>query len=191
MTVPTDAGAADADRLFVIGSREGFTPRVGTLVAQLQVTRHYLQQATRELGPDALDARPGAAPNTIGAVLRHLNAAERMFQVMTFEDRGFDEAEKARWWPDFTFDGSGEPRGVGIDALHAALAETRALTLAGMRQRADDWLDQPKTFFGRPANVHYYWTHFLLDEARHTGQAILARKHLIAGADPEFIPYFA
>ncbi|MFO7545645.1 MAG: DinB family protein [Trueperaceae bacterium] len=189
MTAPTDASAAAAEPLFVIGPREGFTANVGTIVAQLQVARHYLMRATRELGPEDLDAKPGTAPNTIGAILRHLNAAERMFQVMTFEDRAFDEAERARWWPDFTFERPDEPRGLAIDAYHEALAATRAKTLAAMRERDDGWLDEPKTFFGRPANVHYYWTHFLMDEARHTGQVILARKHLIAGADPEFEPY--
>lgn len=184
---PTEASAID--QLFVIGPRDGFTPNVGTIVAQLQVARHFLLRATRDLGPEDLDARPGSAPNTIGAILRHLNAAERMFQVMTFEDRGFDEAEKARWWPDFTFEAADEARGAGIETYHAALAETRARTLAGMRERDDAWLTAPKTFSGRPSNVHYYWTHFLMDEARHTGQVILARKHLLPNADPDFMPY--
>lgn len=177
------------DTLFVIGPKDGFTPAVGAMAAQLEVARHFLVRATQGLTVEQLDAPPGAAVNTIGAILRHLNAAERMFQVITFEGRRFDEEERVRWWPDFTFERSSEPRGVGVGAYHQALAETRALTHAGMRQRDDAWLVTPTTFFGRPANVHYHWTHYLMDEARHTGQIILARKHLIAGADPEFEPY--
>jgi uncharacterized damage-inducible protein DinB len=178
-----------SDTPFVLGPREGFAPAVGSLVSQLEVTRHYLLRATRELGATQLDAVPAGAANPIGAVLRHLVAAERMFQVMTFEDRGFDEAEKARWWPDFTFADATRPHGEGIEVRHAALTEARAVTLAGMRGRDDAWLARPKTFFGRPCNVLYYWTHFLLDEARHTGQVIVARKHGLPDADPGFAPY--
>jgi uncharacterized damage-inducible protein DinB len=174
---------------FVLGARDGFAPAVGSLVSQLEITRHYLLRATRELTAEQLDAVPAGAVNPIGAVLRHLVAAERMFQVMTFEGRGFDEAEKGRWWPDFTFEDTARPRGEGVEAHHAALAEARAATLAGMRARDDAWLARPATFFGRPCNVLYYWTHFLLDEARHTGQVIVARKHGLPDADPGFAPY--
>ena len=48
MNVPTD--------LFVIGTREGFAPRVGVLVSQLQNARHYLLRAVRDLPAQALDA---------------------------------------------------------------------------------------------------------------------------------------
>lgn len=174
---------------FVLGPSDGFAPAVGTLVSQLEMTRHYLRRATRELTAAQLDAVPAGAVNPIGAVLRHLVAAERMFQTMTFEGRGFDDAEKVRWWPDFTFAESSLPRGEGIEVRHAALAEARAATLAGMRERDDAWLARPMTFFGRPSNVLYYWTHFLLDEARHTGQIVVARKHGLPDADPAFAPY--
>jgi hypothetical protein len=175
--------------LFLLGPRDGFTPAVGSLASQLTVTRHYLLRASRDLDVARLDAVPPAAVNPIGAILRHLTAAERMFQVMTFAGRGFDDAERARWWPAFTFADALTPRGEGIDDLHAALAEGRAATLEGLRQRDDAWLGRPMTFFGRPANVLYYWTHYLLDEARHTGQIILLRKHLVAGGEADFQPY--
>ena len=174
---------------FVLGPGDGFAPAVGTLVSQLEVTRHYLLRATRELTAAQLDAVPLGALNPIGAVLRHLVAAERMFQVMTFEERGFDEDEKACWWPAFTFADVARPRGEGLAEPHSALAEARATTLQGMRERDDAWLARPATFFGRPCNVLYYWTHFLLDEARHTGQIIVARKHGLPDADPDFEPY--
>jgi uncharacterized damage-inducible protein DinB len=177
------------DDLFVLGRREGPAPAVDHLRRQLAVARHYLLRATRDLDAAALDAVPAGAVNPIGAVLRHLVAAERMFQVLTFEGRGFDDAEKARWWPDFRFADAARPRGHAVATYHAALAEARAETLAGIEARDDAWLATPMTFFGRPADVHYYWTHYLLDEARHTGQVIVARKHGLPDADPAFEPY--
>ena len=53
------------------------------------------------------------------------------------------------------------------------------------------WLASPRSFFGMAANNHYYWTHFLLDESRHTGQIILIRKYLLDASDAEFQPYAA
>lgn len=39
------------------------------------------------------------------------------------------------------------------------------------------------------ALLSYYWLHFLMDEARHGGQIILLRKHLLTGADAAFDPF--
>lgn len=174
---------------FVVGPRSGHAPAVGVLAAQLGATRHFTLRATRELDAASLDAVPLGGLNPIGSLLRHLAAAERMFQVLTFEGRPFDEDERARWWPDFSFEAADRPRGLDVATYQEALAEVRAATLAGLRERDEAWLARPMTFGGRPANVHYYWTHLLLDEARHTGQIIVARKYLIPGADPTFQPY--
>jgi len=179
----------EAGNLFVIGEREGYDLRIGTLVSQLQNARHYLLRAARNLSQEELDASPGAAPNTIGSILAHLDAAENMFQRITFEDRRFNDEESLRYQPYFEFEGGERSHGLPLDAYVDALRETRARTLEGMSRRSDGWLDTPKTFMKQPANVFYYWFHFLLDEARHTGQVILIRKHLVKGADPDFYPY--
>jgi hypothetical protein len=174
---------------FLITSREGYAPRVGLLVAELASSRHYLLRASRELTPALLDAAPGTARNTMGALLAHLDAAENMFQRITFESRMFNDEEKARYGQYFEFEGGVRSRGRTIEAYHADLAETRERTLAGLRSRDDAWLDTPRTFMKQPSNTFYYWLHYLMDEARHTGQIILVRKHLVAGADPDFEPY--
>jgi hypothetical protein len=175
--------------VFLIGTREGYDTRIGTLVSQLTNTRHFLLRASRGLSVEQLDARPGPARNTIGTLLAHLNAAESMFQRITFEGRLFNEEESARFSPYFEFKGGERSHGRPLADYHAELAETRARTLAEMKRREDSWLDGPKTFQGQPSNVLYYWFHYIQDEARHTGQIILIRKHLMEGADPEFQPF--
>ena len=178
-----------AGDVFLIGSRDGYGPRVGLLVSQLQNTRHYLLRASRDLTVKQLDAQPGRARNSIGVLLAHLDAAENMFQRITFEGRRFNEEEAPRYSPYFEMEGGERSRGRDNQSYHRDLEETRARTLASLRERDDAWLDTPKTFMKQPANIFYYWFHFLQDEARHTGQIILIRKHLIEGADPEFDPY--
>jgi len=173
---------------FVIGERGGYPPRIGLLVSELATSRHYLLRASRELPMAALDAAPGAAKNSIGAILAHLNAAENMFQRILFEDRRFNDAEEALKRA-FAFEGGEGTHGRDIASYHDELRRTREGTLDGLRKHDDAWLDAPKTFMKQPSNVFYYWYHYILDEARHTGQVILIRKHLMAGADPEFEPY--
>jgi uncharacterized damage-inducible protein DinB len=178
-----------ADDTFVIGERSGYTPRIGLLVSELQNARHYLLRATRELSVAELDAKPGAAKNSIGAILAHLDAAENMFQRILFEGRRFNEEEMPLYNPPFEFEGGDRTHGRDIDSYHRDLDETRVRTLAGLRQHDDAWLDTPKTFMKQPSNIFYYWFHYIQDEARHTGQVILIRKHLMVGADPGFEPY--
>jgi hypothetical protein len=99
------------DDIFLIGGRAGYGPRLGVLVSQLQNARHYLLRASRDLTTKELGAAPGAAKNTIGAILAHLDAAENMFQRITFEDRRFNDQEAARYDPCFQFQGGDRSRG--------------------------------------------------------------------------------
>jgi uncharacterized damage-inducible protein DinB len=178
-----------SDDLFLIGPRAGYTPRIGILVSQLANARHYLRRAARGLSVAELDAPPGTASNTIGALLAHLDAAENMFQRITFEGRRFTTEEAARYGASFELAGGAMSSGRLLDDYLRDMEETRARTVDAMKGRDDDWLETPKTFMGKPANTFYYWFHFIQDEARHTGQIILIRKHLMPGAQPDFNPY--
>jgi hypothetical protein len=58
-----------------------------------------------------------------------------------------------------------------------------------MKARDDASLEKSRTFSGHPANIHYFWFHYLQDEVRHTGQISLIRKHLLPSSDASFDPY--
>lgn len=186
MVDPTPPGTADT--LFVIGPREGRAPRVETLLGMLDNARRYLLAASRELTSAELSAAPHPAPNPIGALLSHLAAGETIFQRMLFDGARFGEGVDPELMAAFRFE-SDPLLGADVDAYHARLAAVRETTRTRLAEVDDAWLDTPRTFFGLPSNHHYYWLHYLQDEARHTGQIILIRKHLLPGADPEFEPY--
>ena len=177
-----------SDDLFLIGPRDGYAPRVGTLASQLENARHYLRGALRGLDAAALHARPAPARNTVGEIVAHLVAAEAMFRAITFEDRMLDPEREAEHVAAMRFAAPQDP-GRDLAGYLRALAASRDATLAGLRARDDAWLDTPKTFFGRPANVHYYWLHYLQDEARHTGQITLIRRYLLPTPEPGLNPY--
>lgn len=181
MTTPTEKAP------FLVGAAEGRAPRLETLGSQMDACRRFLISAVRGMEADELAAEPGPTRNTVGGLLSHLAGAERMFQLLTSEGRGFgpddEEAADAFWY-------RRDPlKGQGLEAYLAHLAAVRQGTRALFEARDDAWLDDPRTFGGRPANVHYFWTHLLMDEARHTGQVILLRKYLLPGASPDFEPY--
>lgn len=177
-----------SDDLFVIGPRDGYGPRVGTLASQLATARHYLRGAVRGLDAAALHARPAPARNAVAEILAHLLAAEALMRAITFEDRMLEPDREAEHVAALRFEAPQDPDR-DLAWYLRALASSREATLAGLRARDDAWLHAPKTFFGRPANVHYYWLHYLQDEARHTGQITLIRKYLLPTPEPELNPY--
>lgn len=174
---------------FLIAPATHEEPLMGTLFAMMRNVRHYLHTATRELTVDALDAVPGELRNSIGALLAHIAAAERMIANITVHERRFS-AEEADFEAAFRFERN-PLAGADVSTYHEHLATVRARTLELLQAKDDAWLLAPKTFFGQPSNTLYYLFHMIQDEARHTGQIILLRKHLLPGADPEFEPYSA
>ena len=184
----SEALDTDAPSLFVIGPRGDRAPLVETLLSMLQNARRYLLTASRDLTAAQLDAVPAGVPNGVGAILSHLSAAERMFQNLLFRGYTFSDEQRNTLEPTFRF--MDNPlAGSGIEAYHAQLAEVRAETLALLGGVDDDWLASEMTFAGRVSNRHYYWLHYLQDEARHTGQIILIRKHLLPDPEPDFDAY--
>jgi hypothetical protein len=107
---------------------------------------------------------------------------------MLFGETAFGEGVAPEVLQAFRFEG--DPlRGGDIVVYHDALRTAREKTLEDFVSVDDDWLDQPRTFAGHPANRHFYWLHLLQDEARHTGQIVLMRKYLLPNPNPDFAAY--
>jgi uncharacterized damage-inducible protein DinB len=170
-----------------VGPTAGRAPHLEVLTRALTSSRHFLLSAVRDADAAMLAAKPPYGGNTIGQLLVHLAAAERLFQNLTGRGTGFGEDEGDT---DRAFRFAEDPlAGRGLDAYLAHLAEVRGATLALFAARDDGWLAEPRTFAGHPSTTHYYWLHLLMDEARHTGQIILLRKYLLGMADAAFDPY--
>jgi uncharacterized damage-inducible protein DinB len=172
---------------FKIGPEAGVRPLVETLVSLLSTSRHYLLNAARNLTAESLDEVPTGPLNSLGSLLVHVAAAETMFQNITFHGRQFGPDEEDLRQA-FRFERN-PLAGSEMDAYRDLLVRTHRRTVSLLAGVDDDWLAEPTTFRGKPSNRHYYWMHFMLDEARHTGQLILIRKRLLGAADASFDPY--
>src|ERR1044071_7379201 len=83
--------------------------------------------------------------NSIGALLAHIAAVERGYQILTFEGRAPTTLEQASWEPAITLGAEGRRllRNRPLEHYVQQLDEARRLTLEGLAARDDAWLERP------------------------------------------------
>ena len=158
----------------IIGPREGYPPHIGTLVSMLNWMRNIVLESVQGLTMAQLDYLHDAKANTIGALLLHLAAIERLYQVQSFENKkwGDVEAQTEKEW--------GPPARLGKEARKSIkghelayyldkLKEVRAQTLAELQKRDDAWLMQADSG-NEPMNNYCKWFHVCEHESNHNGQ---------------------
>ena len=96
--------------------------------------------------PD-LDHLHDAESNSIGALLAHITAVERSYQVLTFEERTLTPEENGSLAAALKLGalGRAELRGKPLSHYLDELAAVRAKTLEMLAARDDDWLERSVT----------------------------------------------
>jgi len=160
----------------IIGPREGFSPQVGILVSMLDWMRRAILEPVQNLSVADLDYLHDSKANTIGALLLHLAATERHYQIHTFEGKKWND------WDEDTHKQWDVPAGLGeearrtikgkeIDYYLNALAQVRAQSLSEFRKRDDAWLMQiDHAWPWGPTNNYCKWFHVCEHESHHNGQ---------------------
>jgi len=149
----------------------GYTPTIGRLVAMLSYARHTTLNAVERLTREQLDHLHDERSNSIGALLAHVAAVERGYQLITFEEREPTAAENDAWAAALKLGDKGrrEVRGHELQFYVDELQKTREATLAALAARDDAWLEAPLRV--APAlNAHWAWFHVAEDEINHRGQ---------------------
>ena len=162
----------------------GYAPTIGRLVAMLTYTRETLLADVAGLSRDQLDHLQDEASNSIGALLAHVAAVERWYQVLTFQDRVPTALEEAPWLPALDLGDAGRQhlRGRELQEYLDDLAAGRRATLAALATRDDAWLEAPLA--AKPAmNAHWAWFHVAEDELSHRGQIRWLRARLPSARD--------
>jgi uncharacterized damage-inducible protein DinB len=157
----------------------GYTPTIGRLVAMLSYARETTLQAVEGLTRDQLDHLHDHRSNSIGALLAHVAAVERGYQLVTFEEREPTAEEDDAWSAALKLGDKGrrELRGRELQFYVDELRRTREATLAALATRDDLWLEAPLRI--APAlNAHWAWFHVAEDEINHRGQIRWLRARL-------------
>jgi uncharacterized damage-inducible protein DinB len=137
----------------------------------LTYARQTTFAAVDGLAREQLDHLDDAKSNSIGALLAHIATVERVYQVITFEDREPSASETAAWSAALKLgdEGRREIRGHDLKFYTDDLTRTREATLAALRQRDDVWFEAPLGISSE-LNAHWAWFHVFEDEISHRGQ---------------------
>jgi hypothetical protein len=163
------------NNVFIIGPLKGYSPQIGTLVSMLNYNRQTIIDATKSLTQAQLDYLHDPKSNTIGALLMHLGAIEKFYQVNTFEKRDdLTDAEKKIWADGMNLGENGRKNIKGKDIKYYLdiITELREKTLAEFKKKDDAWLLESAPFgrSGRMVNTYWKWFHVCEHEANHRGQ---------------------
>jgi len=172
------------DSMYLIGPQEGYSPQVGTLLSTMTMMRAWLIDSVKELSVEQLDFQLDEKSNSIGAMLWHLAATEKYYQLNTF-----DEMEWGTWSDDIKKEwdvpmGLGEKgreliKGNSVDFYLEKLNKARAVTEKEFAIRDDEWIMRSEPFFGdQPTNNYCKWFHVCEHESNHRGQIKFISKRL-------------
>jgi len=166
----------------VLGPMPGYSPQIGTLVSEMSWMRDAVLRSVDGLTQDQVDFLLDNKANRIGALLLHLAATEKLYQLNTFEGVGLDRLEKGSAFKDWSVAMElGEParktiKAHTLDYYLKILRDLRERTLAELRKRDDRWLTQiDKTWPWGPTNNLCKWFHVCEHESHHDGQIGLLR----------------
>ncbi|EOP54951.1 hypothetical protein BTH41_03686 [Bacillus mycoides] len=96
-----------------IQSMENYTPNVGQLVSMLEHARAVTLYEIKDLTVENLDFILVDGGNSIGALLKHIAAIEKVHQLISFQNRDFTK-EELKGWNDALFLGEAGEEFVGM-----------------------------------------------------------------------------
>ena len=170
----------------VVGPKKGYSPQIGTLVSMMTWMRSVILMPLKGMTQKDLDFLLDEKANSIGALLLHLAATDRLYHVHTFQNvalKDLPEPFKQKWGMPMEL---GEPARKGIKAHDLdyylnILGETREETLAQFRKRDDTWLMTVDKDWGwSPTNNYCKWFHVCEHESNHNGQVKFLKTRLPA-----------
>ena len=164
------------DRVNVIGPRDGFSPHVGTLLSMMTWMRGIILMPVRGMTVEQLDYIHDANSNSIGAMLLHLAATERLYQLHSFEGKEWEEwseQDKSRFAVAMNLGDEARKtiKGNNLNFYLSALEEVRENTIKEFKKRDDEWLFKvDENFPWGPTNNYCKWFHVCEHESNHNGQ---------------------
>lgn len=189
-TLLTPPAFSEDSEINILGPKKGYSPQIGTLVSMMAWMRSVVLMSVKGMSQKDLDYLFDPNSNTIGSLLMHLAATDRIYQVNTFEGNDLKElpaSYKEKWGIAMELGESARKaiKGHDLDYYLNLLGETREQTLAEFRKRDDQWLlSVDKTWGWGPTNNYCKWFHVCEHESNHNGQIKFLKKRL-PGAKPD------
>jgi hypothetical protein len=160
----------------IVGPKEGFSPQIGTLVSMMNWMRYVILMPVQGMGVKDLDYLVDDKANSIGAMLWHLAATERFYQIHTFEGRDWGNWDQADIDEYAVASGLGDAaraqiKGNPLEFYLEKLEKVREHTLEEFAKRDDNWLMAvDENWPWGPTNNYCKWFHVCEHESNHNGQ---------------------
>jgi len=166
-----------------IGPLEDYSPQIGTLVTMLNNLKNRVEFAVGSLSQAELDYLFDEEANSIGALLAHLTATEKLYQIITFEGREPTEEEMKGLSDAMELGELGRAHIKGKDAAYYldAYTEARKETLRLFKEKDDTWLASDPD--GSGTSNHFSWFHVMEHQSSHLGQVLLLKKRIPENLD--------
>jgi len=169
--------------VFVIGPQAGYSPQIGTLISMLNYNRYTIVKMVQSMTKVELDYLHDPKANTIGAMILHLGATEKYYQINTFEGRqDFNEEEKKTWGAAMSLGDEGRKNIKGHEVKYYLniITEVRQKTLEELKKKDDEWLLAIDPLWSKeePLNTYWKWFHVCEHESNHRGQIAWLRSRL-------------
>ena|ERR1700742_1786212 len=190
LTLVPELAYSEENDANIIGPKKGYTPQIGTLVSMMLWMRGQVLRSVKGMSQKDLDYLVDDKANTIGSLLMHLAATDRIYQINTFEGNSLKELpasfkEKCEGAMDLGAPARKAIKGHDLDFYVNLLGETREHTLAEFRKRDDEWLmTVDKSWGWGPTNNYCKWFHVCEHESNHNGQIKFLAKR-VPGAKPD------
>jgi uncharacterized damage-inducible protein DinB len=169
----------DMSTIFLVDQKEGFTPTLGHLVSMMNYTRKTTLEAVEGLSIEELDYLIHDEANSIGMLLGHMAAVERIYQIITFEKRDPTKEEEHTLAAGLELGEKGKAafKGLPLDHYLEELQTVRNETYEKFQTLSDDWLfEQTNWWWNQPGNNYFKWFHVYEDEINHRGQIRMIKK---------------
>ncbi len=175
------------ERISVIGPREGFSPHMGSLLSMMTWMRMVILMPVKGMSVEQLDFLLDENSNSIGAMLLHLAATERFYQIHTFEGRewgDFSKEDLSRFEIAMILGEEARKtiKGNNLDYYLDVLSEVRDNTIQEFKKRDDAWLlSVDGEWPWGPTNNYCKWFHVCEHESNHNGQFKYIKSRLPGG----------
>jgi len=160
-----------------VGPMEGYTEHIGTLVSMMNWMRNTMLRPVLNMSISDLDYLHDKNSNSIGAMLYHLAATEKFYQLNTFDGMpwgSWDDKEYADWNVAMNLGDEGRKKinGNPLNFYLDLLRETREETLVKFKSLDDEWLLKVDEAWGWSGETNNYckWFHVCEHESNHNGQ---------------------
>lgn len=160
----------------VFGGREGYTPHISIMISMMDWMRGVVMNQVDGMSMKDLDYLHDENSNTVGAMLLHLAATEKYYQLNTLDNMEWDswsDKVKAEWDTPMELGERGRQiiKGHPLSYYQDKLNAVRDRTKEELKKKDDNWIFYTdEDWFWGPTNNYCKWFHVVEHESNHNGQ---------------------